>query len=209
MPARPVQAVVALILLVGCSQAAAPEELRYPTDFSAADLARIVLQPGEAPPGTDFVEQSSGPFALEEFWPSTCCPVQQEAFGDAGFSSAYGTIFEKPGHSGDPIDARPGVEVASSQAALFLDDAGASEAMLAWIDYHAAPELGPAPTEGLGEESAGFVGNPNAPAETLILYFWRIGPLVLNLRVSGGAGSIGVDDVRALADRMNARAAEA
>jgi hypothetical protein len=204
---RPGPALLVLLLLAGCSEPAAPEELVYRSDFSAADLAQIVLQPDEAPPGTDFVEESSGPFALEEFWPSTCCPVQQEAFGDAGFSSAYGNIFEKPGHSGDPIDTRPGVEVASSQAALFVDERGASQAMLAWIDYYAAPELGPAPTEGLGEESAGLVGHPNAPAETLILYFWRIGPLVLNLRVSGGTDTIGVEQVRSLADRMNARAA--
>jgi hypothetical protein len=195
-----------LLVLAGCSQPAAPEELEFRSDFSADDLDQIVLQPQEAPAGTDFVEQSSGPFALEEFWPSSCCPSQQEAFREAGFSSAYGNIFEKPGHSGDPIDTRDGFEVASSQAALFLDETGASEAMLAWIEYYAAPEMGPAPTEGLGEESAGFVGNPNAPAETLILYFWRIGPLLLNLRVSGGTGSIGLEDVRPLADRINARA---
>lgn len=206
MPPGPPAALLAVLLLSGCVGRAAPEELEFRTDFSAAELEEIVLQPEEAPPGTDFIEESSGPFALEEFWPSSCCPVQQEAFGDAGFSSAYGNLFQKPGHSGDPIDARPGVEVASSQAALFLDEAGASEAMLAWIEYYAAPELGPAPSEGLGEESAAFVGNPNAPAETLILYFWRIGPLLLNLRVSGGAGTVTLDQVRAMVDRINDRA---
>jgi hypothetical protein len=199
-------ALLTLLLAAGCTDAAAPEEREFRTDFSVPELAEIVLQPEEAPPGTDFVEEASGPFALEEFWPSSCCPVEQEAFGDAGFSSAYGNLFQKPGHSGDPIDTRPGVEVASSQAALFLDEEGASNAMLAWIEYYAAPELGPAPSEGLGEESSAFVGNPNAPAETLILYFWRIGPLVLNLRVSGGAGTVTVDDVRSLVDRINDRA---
>jgi hypothetical protein len=207
MSSRCLATLLALILLAGCSDRAAPEELEFRTDFSASDLAEIVLQPDEAPPGTEVIEESSGPFALEEFWPSSCCPVQQEAFGDAGFATAYGNLFQKPGHSGDPIDTRTGVEVASSQAALFLNEQGASEAMLAWIEYYSAPELGPAPSEGLGEESAAFVGNPNAPAETLILYFWRIGPLLLNLRVSGGAGTVGVDEVRAMVDRINARAA--
>lgn len=207
MRVRLTAVLLALVLpSASCSQPAAPEELEFRTDFAATDLAEIVLQADEAPPGTDFVEETSGPFALEEFWPSSCCPTQQEAFGDAGFSSAYGSIFEKPGHSGDPIDTRSGFEVVSSQAVLFLHDEGASEAMLAWIDYYAAPELGPAPSEGLGEESAAFVGNPNAPAEALFLYFWRIGPLLLNLRVSAGTGSVGIEDVRPLVDRINERA---
>jgi hypothetical protein len=175
--------------------------------YSADDLEAFVLRPQEAPSPTRFVEGGSGPLTtVEQFWPSVCCPAQQEAFADAGFQAGYGALFERPGRSGDPIDTRPSYELISSRVALFATEDGAEDAMREWIEYHAAPELASLPARGLGEDAHAFVGNPNAPAETLVMYFWRLGRLVLSLRVSAGAGTVSVSEVRALVDRMHGRA---
>jgi hypothetical protein len=169
-----------------------------------AELEGFVLRRDEAPLVTEYVDDASGSLDLDELWPSSCCPAQQEVFADAAFRGAAGALFERPGHSGDPIDTRPGYEVLSSQVALFVTEAGASAAMEEWIDYHAAPELDPLLARGLGQEAAAFVGSPNAPGETVVLFYWRIGGLVLHLRATGGG--IRVTEVRAMADRMDARA---
>jgi hypothetical protein len=202
--ARALVGVVAAMALAvpACRRDAAGGVTAPPRTYAPADLEGLILRRAEAPGLT--VPVQVGALDLDELWPSACCPVQQEAFSDAGFVAAAGALFERPGHSGDPIDTRSGYEVVSSEAALFATDTGASQAMASWIDYHRAPELDPLPARGLGETSAGFVGMPNAPAETVVLFFWRIGRLVLHLRASGG--SILVGDVRALADRMDARA---
>jgi hypothetical protein len=177
-----------------------------PRAYSPADLEGIVLRPDEGPEGTLFVESASGTMTLERFWPSSCCPAQQMAFADAGFEAGHATLFERPGRSGEPIDTRPGFEQLSSRAALFRSELGASEAMAGWIEYQDAGELDPLPARGLGEVAEGFVGSPDAPAETVVLYVWRIGRLVLYLRASVGTGTVPVEQVRAMADRMDRRA---
>lgn len=177
-----------------------------PRTYSSSDLAGLVLGPEEGPPGTRFVEGASGPLTVEQFWPSSCCPGQQEAFDDAGFRAGYAALFERPGRSGEPIDTRPGYELLSSRAALFDTEEGAREAMGSWLDYHQAPELDPLPVDGLGQEAEAYVGSPDAPAETVVLYVWRMGRLVLYLRASMGTGTIPVQRTRELADRMDRRA---
>jgi hypothetical protein len=177
-----------------------------PRTYSAVDLEGIVLRPDEGPEGTRFIESASGSMTLERFWPSSCCPAQQIAFADAGFEAGHATLFERPGRSGEPIDTRPGYEQLSSRAALFRSEFGASEAMAGWIEYQDAGELDPLPDRGLGEDAEAFVGSPDAPAETVVLYVWRIGRLVLYLRASVGSGTVPVEQVRALADLMDRRA---
>lgn len=177
-----------------------------PRTYSPDDLRGFVLRPDEGPEGTRFVEGASGTLTLKRFWPSSCCPAQQQAFADAGFVTGYGVLFERPGMSGEPIDTRPGFEQLSSRAALFRSEAGASEAMAGWIEYQDAGEMDPLPGRGLGEETRAFVGSPDAPAETVVLYVWQIGRLLLYLRASAGTGTVPVEQVRALADRMDRRA---
>ena len=174
--------------------------------YSTSELEGFVLRPDEGPPGTRFVEGGSGPLSVEQMWPSSCCPAQQEAFDDAAYRAGYGALFVRPGHSGEPIDTRPGFEVVNSEAALFVTEEGATEAMGVWVDYHEASELDALPAEGLGEDAAAFVGSPNAPAETVVLFFWRKGRLVLFLRATGGTGTVRVEEVRGWAGRMDRRA---
>jgi hypothetical protein len=201
---RPAVSLAAALTLgiPSCAGKTPQEATAPPRSVSPADLGGITLQRSEAP--ADMVPVQVGDLEIDELWPSDCCVALQEVFSDAGFVAAAGALFERPGHSGDPIDTRTGYEVVSSEAALFATDTGADDAMVSWIDYHRAPELDPLPARGLGEDAVAFVGMPNAPAETVVLYFWRIGRLVLHLRATGG--SILVADVRALADRMDARA---
>ena len=174
--------------------------------YKAENLEGFVLRPDEAADGTRFVEGASGTLTLERFWPSSCCPAQQAAFDEAGFLAGHAALFERPGRSGEPIDTRPGFELVSSRAALFRSEEGASEAMATWVEYHDAGELDRLPGRGLGEEAGAFVGSPDAPAETVVLYVWRMGRLVLYLRASVGTGSVPVERVRVLADRMHRRA---
>jgi hypothetical protein len=197
------------LLVAGASSCAGRETVgasHRPRTFAPADLGGVVLRPDEGPDGTRFVEGASGSLTVRQFWPSTCCPSQQDAFEEAGFLAGYGVLFEKPGRSGEPIDTRPGYELLSSRAALFRSEAGASDAMAVWMEYQDTSELEPLPVEGLGEEGAAFVGSPDAPAETVVLYFWRMGRLLLYLRASVGSGTVVVEQVRTMADRMDRRA---
>lgn len=173
--------------------------------YTVADLDDIVLQAREAPQGTELRDDASGPYDLEEFWPSACCLGLQAQFDDAGFQTAHVTLLEQPGHSDDPIDTRPGWEQVNSSAVLFLTDEGAAEGMDAWVDYYRAPVLEPVDVRGLGEQAVGLAGSPTAPAEKLVLYFWRHGRLVLSLRASTGTGTVSVTQVRQLVDRMDLR----
>jgi hypothetical protein len=200
---------VALLAVAGASSCDGTETVAasdQPRAFSPADLKGFVLLPDEGPQGTRFVEGASGTLTLKRFWPSSCCPAQQQAFAEAGFVAGYGVLFERPGRSGEPIDTRPGFEQLSSRAALFRSEAGASEAMAGWTEYLDAEEMDPLPARGLGEEAGAFVGSPDAPAETVVLYVWRMGRLLLYLRASVGSGTVPVEEVRALADRMDRRA---
>jgi hypothetical protein len=200
---------VALLVMAGASSCggtetgAASDRSRT---YLPSDLEGFVLRPDEGPEGTRFAEGASGPLTLERFWPSSCCPSQQQAFAEAGFLAGYGVLFERPGRSGEPIDTRPGFEQLSSRAALFRSEAGASEAMAGWTEYQDAGELDPLPGHGLGEEAGAFMGSPDAPAETVVLYVWRMGHLLLYLRASVGTGTVPVEQVRALVDRMDRRA---
>jgi hypothetical protein len=204
-----VRAVLACLLfptVVACGQGAAGGNAPERRFYTAGELPGLVLHRDEGPKETEFREEASGSQDLERFWPSSCCLGVQARFEEAGFQTAHVAVFERPGHSADPIDTRPGWELIRSSAVLFMTDEGASAAMDVWIDQYRTPVLEPLDVRGLGEEAVGLAGNPMAPAERQYLYFWRRGRLLLALRASTGAGTVSVDQVRRLADRMDARA---
>jgi hypothetical protein len=194
-----------LLLGTSCGGGSPPGAAEQREAFDAAKLDEAVLLADEAPEGTEYLSARSGALLLDELWPSDCCPGQQVTFEDDGFVTAYAGVFEKPGHTSDPIDTRPGWEVVSSAAVLFDTPTGASEALGDWLAYYDSPVLERLPTDGLGEEAVGVSGSPNAPAEVFFLYLWRVDRAVLALRVSAGAGTVSPADVRELVDRMDAR----
>ena len=199
--------VLLLVAVLASACGGSVEAEQTPPDrVSPDELGGMVLRAEEAPEGTEYIPEASGELAVDDVWSSDCCPGPQEAFRDAGFVAAYGAYFEKPGHSGDPIDTRPGVEIMSSTAVLFATSTGAEAALDVWFDYYRSPVLDPVDGRGLGEEHIAVMGSPNAPAETLFLYLWRIDRLILTLRVSAGRGSVLLEQVRAWVDLMHRRA---
>jgi len=206
-PLRSLASLAVAVALAACGgDADAGDPAAPPREIEAADLAGLVLRADEAPEGTDYLAESSGMLMLKDLWNPACCPGQIAAFEEAGFSTGYRSFFQQPGHSGDPIDARPGVEVASSTAVLFTNATGASRALRDWYAYYEAPVFELVGKEGLGEEAIAVMGSPDAPAEIVFLYLWRIDKLVLSLRVSAGRGSVSLEQVRTWVDRMDARA---
>ena len=196
---------VALLLCAACGDEGAARVVEQQEHVGPTDLGDVLLEASEAPPGTEYLAERSGTLRVEELWPSDCCPTQQLVFKDAGFSTAYARAFEKPGHTGDPIDTRAGWETVSSAAVLFRTEEGASTAMDSWLEYYESPALQALSAEGLGDEAIAVTGSPEAPAEIFFLYLWRIDRAVLNFRVSAGTGTVSVADVRALVDLMDSR----
>jgi hypothetical protein len=211
-PAVPGPAVRALLLCLlllpaaGCVEKAEGEPSPEPRAYAAADLADIVLRDDERPEGTEPRPDRSGFLDAERFWPSSCCLGIQESFERAGFRVAHLKVFERPGHSADPIDTRPGWEVAVSSAVLFLDEDGAHEALDTWVDYYRAPGVDPVKVGNLGDEAVELVGSPASPAERVYLFVWRRDRLLLSLRASTGYGTVSAPAVRRLVDRMDDRA---
>jgi hypothetical protein len=194
-----------LLLGTACGGGTSSGAAETKGELDAGRLDEVVLRAGDAPEGTEYIPERSGALLLDELWPSDCCPGQQLLFEDDGFTYAYAGVFEKPGHTSDPIDTRSGWEVVSSAAVMFETSTGASEALGEWLAYYDSPVLERLPAEGLGEESVGVMGSPNAPAEVFFLYLWRIDRVVLALRASVGADTVAPDQVRALVDVMDAR----
>src|SRR5687767_4544882 len=127
---------LAVTLLVGAcgrSETNAAPELR---EITRLDIDEIVLSAEEELEGTEFLLERSGTLALDERWPSDCCPGQQVLLEEAGFEPAYASVFEKPGHSGHAIDTRPGWEGVASIVALFETSTGASSALGDWFAYY-------------------------------------------------------------------------
>jgi hypothetical protein len=196
----------ALLLVAACGRDAADGTSGEPRFYTARELASFVLHRDEGPEVTEFREEASGAQDVKRFWPSSCCLGIQAQFEEAGFQTSQVAVFERPGHSADPIDTRPGWELVSSSAVLFLTDEGASAAMDVWVDHYRTPVLEGLDVRGLGQEAVGLAGSPVAPAERQYVYVWRRGRLLLALRASTGAGTVSVDQVRKLVDRMDARA---
>ena len=201
----PAAATVLLLLASACADGAEGSDAGPAVRVSPAELGEIVLPASEAPEGTEYLPERSGTIPLVELWPSDCCPSQQLAFEEAGFSEAYARVFLKPGHSDDPIDTRAGWELVSSAAVLFKTPEGATAGMDSWLGYYESPALEALPTDGLGEEAVAVKGSPNAPAETFFLYLWRVDRALMALRVSAGTDTVTAEDVRSLVDRMNSQ----
>lgn len=217
MPRRRSAASVTLVLLLsacgGGGGGGEGQQAPAESTFAQADLPGIVLQEDQAPDGTSFDQENSGPNTLEQTWQSECCQEEQDATRAAGFQAAHLSIFG--GEEGSPF------AYVLTAAILFEDPAGAAESIgiaEGWLTGDGqAPELllgldaeqasmEAGPIEGLGADaiSITMTGTPeDGPERQAIFMFWRVGNASLQARGVGLAEAFGPADVRALADTMH------
>ena len=219
MPSRLWVASVALLLITtACGNGdegngAQQEPVQEEPTFAQEDLPEIVLQESEAPEGTTFSREDSGPITLEEAWESNCCQEEQDAVGAAGFQAAHLSVFG--GEQGGTF------AFVLSTAMLFEDPAGATESVgvaEGWIseDEQAPmlllgidpgdPTIEPVPTQGLGDDATGIaVSGTSERGQDIqaIVMFWRVGNVSLQARGVGFVEAFGPEDVRAIADTMS------
>lgn len=169
--------------------------------FTPADLAEIVLAPGEAPEGTEFTRD----FRSQSVLGRTATDVG--ALVEAGFVDAYRTEFQTAGVG----SVERGTVFLATGAILFEDARSASRALAITAERHRlgtgradAEPVTDIPGEGLGEESFGFEGRfvsfvPN-PAVT---YVWRVG----NAMFLAYAESMDAETLLEIAREMDSRAA--
>ena len=188
------------------SPTGSPQPAASSRSYTSKGLPSLVLKPSEAPAGTRARAADRGPVSLDEFW--SCCKSQREEFAKLGFQAAYRSGFEAPDLPEKPTDWKPGVAFARSVVALFNDAEGASRAMHIWESFFTASAQG-APeklTIDLGDESSAVTGIFYRDDERLFIYFWRIGNLILHVRIGGREGTIDRKAVDPLARKMDSRA---
>lgn len=171
--------------------------------ITAADLATIVLADTEAPEGMRHDDTVNGVPALIRPFNGVTDEDSAAALTQAGFVEGRYAEF-----SGDP-------GALLSWAALFetVEDAERSLALYETeIEADKGYGLGAGTDADIGDEGAYFEGDsvlnaggtgPVGPTVHTRVYLWRIGPLVL---AAGSHGDFSADDLRAVAEEMDARA---
>ena len=184
---------------VACSSEAPAET------FDAPDLDAIVLQPGDAPAGTEWAASISGPTDLQRFARDA---QELELLQQDRFRQGYLSLFVPPGYD-DPDSALPPLPVdavfVQGIAGLFATGDGAHAALGRFVTdlrTNQIPSAENVDAKGLGEESFGIQGEVTDGAHVLI-YVWRRGNLIMSV---SGAGDIDSVEVRSLADLVDARA---
>ena len=192
---------VALSLVGACSSGGSAHVFSHP------DIEDIVLQPGDAPAGTEWASIVSGPSDLAHFARDA---EELELLQKDKFREGYLSLFV-PGGYGEPNPNLPPLppEAVFVQgiAGLFDSGDGAHAALGRFVEELRTNEIPSATTVeagGLGDESFGIEGATPDGSHVLI-YAWRRGNLVLSV---SGAGDIAAEVVRALADRVDTRAVD-
>ena len=190
-------AVVLLVSVVACGGGS---EDRV---FKPEQLKGLLLRAEEAPVGTELDASASGPRELVRF---TGDSKYQRKLEGAGFVTSYFMFFH------NQLKSRTAAltVVADSYAILFKDALAAQRGMEI-IEEHIrsdGQDLRNIPAEGLGEDSLGVAGNfdPGGILPPGFQYIWRIGNVVFGLVGAGPENTIRENAVRALAERMEARA---
>lgn len=201
MRARTVTTCVLLVLLtmVSCSS-----ERRY----QRAELPKIVMQPDEAPEGTEFDEDSSGFQTLEQYVENN--DAKKRRFEAAGFQTSYFTQFFDPTFFHPASKNSSGIAI--SFAMLFESPEGAGRGLRALQTslHEEGEDLQDRPAPGIGEESFALHGildkdAPQKPSGVLIA--WRRANAVFGVTGLGEKDTVGEPAVRQLAELVDQRAA--
>ena len=190
--------VLAAVLLVSL---AACGGNRRTASSAERPLASLVLKPSEAPAGTRYVPQLSGPGILERQGATTEVLNELRSFG---FESDFGRQF----YSTKP---RKGLFSVGSVAARFRNSEGASKGLgLLQRELHKVHPLAkPLSVAGLGDEAWGYGGRffTNAPSTYRTFYFaWRKDNLIFTVSMSGPKRIVTFRRTVALANKIAARA---
>lgn len=195
---------VAVLALLALALAACGDGAR---SFTADDLPGLVLQPAEAPTGTQFFSEGSGPASAEDL--AQGVGEAQARWAEMGFREGFVALFRSPDFPlpppPDPSDIPSDAVLIGNSVLLFRDAEAASEALEVQRSV-----VVPSTTQGakaltvddLGEEAVAFsfdsgpVGRPGA------IYGFRIGNVMF---VVVGAGALDAPDVLAVARRIAAR----
>lgn len=202
--------VAVLLVLAACGGGGTPPDTAPPASvktFASTDLPKLVLTSDERPKGTQAEEREE--VTLDDFW--SCCKDQREKFSGFGYEGGYRAGFQAPSLP-ETVGRWPaGVVFAKSVVALFGDARGASAAIPIWRGYFESSVRGKVTklTPNLGDESSGIAGVFFKDEQQMFIYFWRVGNVVLHVRIGGRSGTIQEEAVAKLAAAMQARAAEA
>lgn len=182
--------------IIALATVAACGEVRAATTKQRS-LAALVLRRSEAPGGTRYMPQMSGPGALARQGASSRTIAELERFG---FRSDYARQF----YGTNP---HAGIRGITSSVAEFRNPDGASKALhfLRNILREQHPEVGPVPVAGLGEEAWGYGGRffrEAPPTFTAFYYAWRSRDLVLSVAIAGSKRVVTQRTARLLADKV-------
>ncbi len=209
-PAVLVGVLLPALLLPACDgEARSGDGNEAGTDRGSA-LARVPLQPDEAPEGLRLDEGLSGPVGSlrEVLPPKEAVPNRPPVPGSVtgAFRGGYQTVFTATSDEGE---APPeGLTSAGSTAVRFAEGSAAGR----FLEYLREVQTGAGqtavreelPAPGLGE--AGFGWRHEVPFAESFGYVWRSGDLVLTVTVGGATGATDAAEVLDLAERVDARA---
>ena len=165
--------------------------------FTADQLDALVLQPSEAPPGTTYVGQASGPADLDVF--SQGVQEAQQRFADLGFEGGHVALFSSADGS-----------ITIGSGALVFEDAGAAREALdvqrSVVVPNATTGSSAVSVSDLGEEWFGFTFESGPLQQPGAIYGFQVGNAMF--LISGSGASVSPEELRPLAETVAARAEE-
>lgn len=174
----------AAVLLVACDA----------SSFTADDLPGLVLPPYEAPAGTTYFDQGSGPAGIDAF--AQGVDRARAEFGELEIRGGYTARFVSPNGA---VEINDGVlafrDTAAARRALEVERSAVIPGVTSGRRTLVAP--------GLGDEGFGFGFDSGPLKKPGTIYVFRIGNAMF---VVSGSGPVTVDDVLATARSVAARA---
>ncbi|HEX6476449.1 MAG TPA: hypothetical protein VF005_04185 [Acidimicrobiales bacterium] len=170
------------------------------------EVAQAVLQPSQAPAGTQYVADRSGPRTASQLAGQ---PSEANQLAQLGYQSGYQTLFAA-GNLPTAGGGQAGAAFIVSSAQLYSSVSGAERAYQMQISGRlrlVGQGLQPVPTH-LGAQSAGFSFKTTQGSSTFpgVLMAWRRANAVLAVYAFGPAGTVSASTVGQLATKVDQRA---
>jgi hypothetical protein len=176
-----------------------------PGRITRADLDAIVLQPADAPLATAYVDGASGFKTLQSF------ARDDEELGhlkEDGFLAGHVVLFlpaDRVNANGPTAPLTNNSIIVQGIAGLFHDADGADRSLERYVEdlrTRQVPDADEIAADGLGDRSVALRG-ATPDGSRVLLFVWRVDNVIL---VVSGSGPLPAEEVRALADLVDARA---